>query len=199
MTKPNPIPMSADTLTPQQVFRKRAAGIPVDSDEATVEHRCVLAVRLENHIGALNRVANLFSARGFNLDSLTVSPTDDPVVSRMTISATGTTRQIEQTVTQVSGLVDVISVEDLTRAEHIEREIGLVRVTYTPATRAELIDLIGIYKGTVVDVTADTMMIELTGPTTKLNSFVAQMTRFGITDVARSGRIAMRRELIYGD
>ncbi len=189
----------SETLTPQQVFRKRAAGLPVDADEAAVEHRCVLAVRLENHIGALNRVANLFSARGFNLDSLTVSPTDDAAVSRMTISATGTSRQIEQTVTQVSGLVDVISVEDLTRADHIEREIGLVRVTYAPDTRAELIDLIGIYKGTVVDVTETTMMVEVTGPTTKLNSFVAQMTRFGITDVARSGRIAMRRELIYGD
>ena len=191
--------MPTDTLTPQQAFRRRAAGRPVDPDEATVEHRCVLAVRLENHIGALNRVANLFSARGFNLDSLTVSPTDDPDVSRMTIATTGTTQKVEQTVTQVSALVDVISVEDLTRSEHIEREIALVRVSYSGQTRAELIDLIGIYKGTVVDVTADTMMVELSGPATKINSFVAQMARFGIADVARSGRIAMRRELIYGD
>ncbi len=191
--------MSADTLTPQQVFRKRAAGQPVEPGDTATVHRCVLAIRLENHIGALNRVANLFSARGFNLDSLTVSPTDDPAISRMTIATTGTTRQMEQTVTQMSALVDVISVEDLTGEEHVEREIALVRVGYAAETRAELIDLIGIYKGTVVDVTADTMMIELAGPATKINSFVAQMARFGIADVARSGRIAMRRELVYGD
>lgn len=186
------------TLTPQQVFRKRAAGEPVEPGEAPVAHKCVLAVRLENHIGALNRVANLFSARGFNLESLTVSPTHEGGVSRMTITTTGTTRQVEQAIAQIASLVDVLDIEDLTHAEHIEREIALVRVTYTAETRAELIDLIGIYKGTVVDVTEDSMMVELTGPATKLNSFVAQMTRFGITDVARSGRIAMRRALIYG-
>jgi acetolactate synthase I/III small subunit len=185
--------MQPTELTPQQVFRKRAAGEAVHPGEAACDHRCVLAVRLENHIGALNRVANLFSARGFNLESVTVSPTDDPTVSRMTITTSGPTRMIEQVIAQVSGLVDVLSVEDLTEEEHVERE-----VSYAPNTRAELMDLIAIYRGAVVDVTPDSMMIELTGPVTKVNSFVAQMRRFGITDVARSGRVAMRRALIYG-
>ncbi len=187
------------TLTPQQVFRKRAAGEPIGPGEKSTAHRCILAVRLENHIGALNRVANLFSARGFNLDALTVSPTHDANISRLTITTSGTTRQIEQTLTQLAGLVDVLSVEDLTEQEHVERELCLVRVGYTPDNRAELMDLIGIYRGTVVDVTPEGMMIELTGPSTKINSFVAQMTRFGISDLARSGRVAMRRVLIYGD
>ncbi len=186
------------TLTPQQVFRKRAAGEPVEPGEAPVAQRCVLAVKLENHIGALNRVANLFSARGFNLESLTVGQTHESGVSRMTITTTGTTRQVEQTVAQIDGLVDVLEIENLTDAEHIEREIALVRVAYEASTRAELIDLIAIYKGTVVDVTEDSMMVEITGPATKINSFVAQMARFGITDLARSGRVAMRRALIYG-
>lgn len=187
------------TLTPQQAFRKRAAGEAVNGEAAPAPHRCILAVRLENHIGALNRVANLFSARGFNLDAVTVSPTHDPSVSRMTITTSGTTRQVEQTLAQLSGLVDVLEVDDLTEAEYVERELCLVRVQYTSADRAELMDLIAIYKGTVVDVTPDSMMIELSGPATKINSFVAQMTRFGVTDLARSGRVAMRRALIYGD
>ena len=190
--------MQPTELTPQQVFRKRANGEAVHPGEAPRDHRCVLAVRLENHIGALNRVANLFSARGFNLESVTVSPTDDPTVSRMTITTSGTTRMIEQVIAQVSALVDVLAVEDLTDEEHVEREVCLVRVSYASDTRAELMDLIAIYRGTVVDVTPDSMMIELTGPVTKVNSFVAQMRRFGITDVARSGRVAMRRALIYG-
>lgn len=186
-------------MTPQQAFRKRAAGQPVNGETTPAPHRCIFAVRLENHIGALNRVANLFSARGFNLDAVTVGPTDDPSVSRLTITTSGTTRQVEQALTQLAGLVDVLSVEDLTEAEHVERELCLVRVGYTPENRAELMDLNGIYRGTVVDVTPDSMMIELTGPSTKINSFVAQMARFGIADLARSGRVAMRRELIYGD
>lgn len=186
------------TLTPQQVFRKKAAGEPTSPGEALKVQRCVLAVKLENHIGALNRVANLFSARGFNLESVTVSPTHDASISRMTITTTGSLRQIEQAVMQVSALVDVLEVEDLTPTEHVEREICLCRVGYTRENRPELMDLISIYKGTVVDVTPTTMMIELTGPATKVNSFVAQMEAFGIEDVARSGRIAMKRALIYG-
>ena len=187
----HPAPSHPAPSHPAPTSRSRA------TDDAR-PHRCVLAVRLENHIGALNRVANLFSARGFNLDSVTVSPTDDPTVSRMTIATTGTDRQVEQAVAQLSALVDVLAVEDLTHEEHVEREICLARVAYTPATRAELIDLVGLYRGTVVDVTPDSLMVELTGPSTKVNSFVAHVTRFGVTDVARSGRVAMRRALVYG-
>lgn len=167
---------------------------PVAADE-----RRILAVRLENHAGALNRVANLFSQRGFNLDSVTVSPTEDPTVSRMTLTTSGSPRQMEQAIAQVKNLVDVLAVDDLTGAEHVERELCLVRVHYTPETRAEIVDLIGFYKGTVVDVRTDTLVVELTGPVAKISQFVAHMSPFGVTDVARSGRVAMRREIVYGD
>lgn len=163
------------------------------------DERRILAVRLENHAGALNRVANLFSQRGFNLDSVTVSPTEDPTVSRMTLTTSGSPRQMEQAIAQVKNLVDVLAVDDLTAAEHVERELCLVRVHYTPETRAEIVDLIGFYKGTVVDVRADTLVVELTGPVAKISQFVAHMAPFGVTDVARSGRVAMRREIVYGD
>ena len=161
--------------------------------------RCVLAVRVENHVGALNRVANLFSQRGFNLDSLTVSPTDDASVSRMTVATSGSPRQIEQAVAMLGGLVDVLSVDDLTAAEHVERELCLVRIRITPETRAEIVDTIGLYRGTVVDVQPESVVVELTGPATKINSFVGHMARFGLDDVARSGRVAMARALTYGD
>ncbi len=186
------------TLTPQQAFRRRAAGEAADPGAPAPVQRCVLAVRLENHTGALNRVANLFSQRGFNLDSVTVSPTDDATVSRMTIATSGSSRQIEQVLSQMAALVDVLAVDDVTATEHVERELCLARVRYTSETRAELVDLVALYRAAVVDVQPDALMIELTGPATKINSFVAHMARFGIDDVARSGRVAMARALTYG-
>ncbi|MBE2186138.1 MAG: acetolactate synthase small subunit [Rhodothermales bacterium] len=178
-----------------------AAPLPASRAAASpsADERRVLAVRLENHAGALNRVANLFSQRGFNLDSVTVSPTEDPTVSRMTLTTSGSPRQMEQAIAQVKNLVDVLAVDDLTSAEHVERELCLVRVHYTPETRSELVDLIGFYKGIVVDVRPETLVIELSGPVAKINQFVAHVARFGVTDVARSGRVAMRREIVYGD
>ncbi len=172
--------------------------VPAPGNGADPERRCVIALRIENHTGALNRVSNLFSQRGFNLDSVTVSPTDDTTVSRMTIATTGTPRQVEQVLSQLLALVDVLSADDLTAEEHVEREICLARVRYSAATRSELVDLIGLYRGTVVDVQPEALMIELTGPSTKINSFVAHMARFGLDDVARSGRVAMARALTYG-
>lgn len=191
--------MPTDELTPQQILRKKKFGEPIDSDEERKDRRHVITVLLENSIGALNRVVNLFSARGFNLESVAVGGTGDQDVARMTLSTTGNDRIIVQVIRQLEGLVDTLEVEDLTGTEYVERELCLVKVQYTSANRAEIMDTLDIFRGKVVDVTPATMTFELTGPTKKINAFIGMMRPHGIVEVARSGRVAMRRAMFYGD
>lgn len=191
--------MAPETLTPQQIFRKKAAGEGIEPGEPESVHRHVIIVLLENSIGALNRVANMFSARGFNLESVSVGPTDDPSVSRMTIVTTGNDRIIGQVLQQLNNLVDTLLVDDVTNEDFVERELCLIKVSFTKETRAELMDTINIFRGNVVNITPDTMTFELTGPTTKINAFVGMMQPHGIKEIARSGRVAMRRKLVFGD
>lgn len=186
------------TLTPQQIIRKKAQGEPLDPGEKKHEHRHIIAVLVENSIGALNRVINLFSARGFNLESVTVGVTDDRSTSRMTIVTTGDDRIIAQVNRQLNRLVDVLEVEDLTASEIVERELCLVKVGYTTENRSELMGTLEIFRGKVVDVTTATMTFELTGPSKKINAFIGMMRRHGIEEIARSGRVAMRRALQFG-
>lgn len=186
-------------LTPQQIIRKKAQGEPLDPGEKKFEHRHVIAVLVENTIGALNRVINLFSARGFNLESVTVGETDDSSVSRMTIVTTGDDRIIAQVNRQLNRLIDVLEVEDVTSQEHVERELCLLKVRYKSANRSELMDTLEIFRGKVVDVTHETMTFELTGPSKKINAFIGMMRQHGIEEMARSGRVAMRRSLQFGD
>ena len=187
------------TLTPQQIIRKKAQGEPIYPDETKQENRHIIAVLVENTIGALNRVINLFSARGFNLESVAVGETDDPSVSRMTIVTTGDDRIIAQVNRQLERLVDVLESTDLTEVEYVERELCLLKVNYTSENRSELMDTLEIFRGKVVDVTAETMTFELTGPTKKLNAFIGMMRSHDIVEIARSGRVAMRRSLQFGD
>ncbi len=191
--------MSTKTLTPQQIFRKKAAGEGIQPGESESVHRHVIVVLLENSIGALNRVANMFSARGFNLESVAVGMTDDPTVSRMTLVTTGNDRIIGQVLQQLNNLVDTLQVDDVTNVDHVEREMCLLKVGYTRESRAELMDTIEIFRGNVVNITPETMTFELTGPTTKINAFVGMMRPHGIKEIARSGRVAMRRALVFGD
>ena len=186
-------------LTPQQILRKKANGETVLPDAPETPRRHVIAVRLENHVGALNRVVNLFSARNFNLDSVSVGPTEDPTVSRLTLVTSGTRRQIKQVLRLLDRLLDTLQVDDLDLNEIIERELCLLKVGYTAANRAELMDIAQIFRGQVVNVTPETLTFEVTGPTTKVNAFIGMMQPHGIQDVARSGRVAMRRALPYGD
>ena len=188
-----------DTLTPQQILRKKAQGEPIGPGEQARRHRHIIAVLLENSIGALNRVINLFSARGFNLESVTVGETDEPSVSRMTIVTTGEDRIIAQVNRQLDRLVDVLDVVDLTSEEYVERELCLLKVSYTSDNRVELLDTLKIFNGKVVDITTDTMTFELAGPTKKINAFIGMMKRYGIEEIARSGRVAMKRALLFGD
>ncbi|NBB72130.1 MAG: acetolactate synthase small subunit [Bacteroidetes bacterium] len=188
------------TLTRQQIRRKRKFGEPIlpeEEAETDQENRHIIAVRLANSIGALNRVTNLFSARGFNLESVAVGETDDPEVSRLTLATTGNDRIVAQITRQLDGLVDTLDVTDLTDAEHVERELCLLKVRYTSATRSEVLDLKDIFRGRVVNVTPETMIFEVTGPTKKINAFIGMMQKHGIEEVARSGRVAMHRSLEY--
>lgn len=188
----------AQDLTPQQIFRKKAAGEPVYDDEPTQHHRHVISVLLENSIGALNRVANMFAQRGFNLESVAVGETDDPTVSRMTIVTTGNDRIIGQVLKQLNNLVDTLRVEDLSEVPFVERELCLLQVSYTNENRKELMDILEIFRGKVINITQDSMMFELTGPTSKINAFVGMMQPHGIQEIARSGRVALARNTPFG-
>ncbi len=191
--------MSVRDLTPQQIARKRAAGDPIFPDDQKVEHRHVISVLLENQDGALNRVASMFSARGFNLESVAVGETEDPTISRLTVVTTGNDRIIAQVNRQLNRLIDTLKVEDLTGVEHVERELCLLKVRYSTSSRAEVMDIMNIFRGKVIDITPEVMIFELTGPTKKVNAFIDLMRPHGILEVARSGRVAMKRASGYED
>lgn len=189
-----------ETITRQQIRRKRKFGEPIlpeEEDETDQEHRHILAVELENTIGALNRVTNLFSARGFNLESVAVGETEDPSVARLTLVTVGNDRIVAQITRQLDGLVNTLDVTDLTDAEHVERELCLLKVRYTSETRSEVLDIKDIFRGRVVNVTPETMILEVTGPNKKINAFIGMMQSHGIEEVARSGQVAMHRALEY--
>ncbi len=150
--------------------------------------RHIISVLLENEPGALSRVANLFSARGYNIDSLTVAPTDDPTLSRMTLVTRGSDDVIEQITKQLHKLVDVVKLVDLTEGRHIEREMMLIKVRAVGGeSRQEIARLVDIFRGRVLDVTDTTYAIELTGTGDKLDAFVEAIRGVGIIEVARTG------------
>ena len=190
--------MSEVELTPQQIFRKNMSGEPMRDGEEPELRRHIINVTLENSIGALNRVVNLFSARGFSLESVAVGKTDDPTLYRMTLVTRGTARKIEQVLTHLGNLIDTVEVDDLTDMETVERELCLLKVRYTNKNRAEVIHISDIFRGKVIDITHESISFELTGPAKKINAFVGMMQPFGIEELHRSGRVAMRRALIHG-
>lgn len=150
--------------------------------------RHIISVLLENEPGALSRVANLFSARGYNIDSLTVAPTDDPTLSRMTLVTRGSDDVIEQITKQLHKLVDVVKLVDLTEGRHIEREMMLIKVRAVGGeSRQEIARLVDVFRGRVLDVTDTTYAIELTGTGDKLDAFVEAIRGVGIIEVARTG------------
>lgn len=156
--------------------------------------RRILSVLLENESGALSRVVGLFSQRAFNIESLTVAPTDDPTLSRMTIEAHGDEKVLEQIEKQLHKLVDVFKVISLSDCEHVEREVMLVKVRTTGATRVEIKSLSDIYRGQIVDVTPKTYTIQLTGEKPKLDAFVnALKEETQLIEIVRSGLISLSR------
>ncbi len=180
-------------LTPQQLIRKKASGESIFPGDRPSVHKHVISVALENTVGALIRVINLFSSRGFNLESVAVGPTEDPTVSRVILVTTGNDRIIAQIIRQLDRLVDTLDVEDLTERAFVERELCLLKVGYTPETRKDIMTVVEIFRGRVVDMSLDAMIIEVTGPAKKINAFIDLMRPFHIQEVSRSGRIAMQR------
>ena len=150
--------------------------------------RHIISVLLENESGALSRVAGLFSARGYNIESLTVAPTEDPSLSRMTLVTDGSERIIEQITKQLNKLVDVVKLLDLTEGAHIEREMMLIKVRAEGSEgREEIKRLIDIFRGRIIDVTESTYTLELTGTGSKLDSFIEALGTTTILETVRSG------------
>ncbi len=185
------------TITPQQLFRKKAAGEAILPDGEDMVNRHVLTVLIDDTIGALNRVANLFSQRGFNLESVTVGEAKDPSQRRLTLVTTGNDRIIGQVLRQLQGLIDTIEVEDLTDEDHVERELCMVKVRCSATERADVLAVVDVFRANVVNITPDSLTFEVTGPTAKINAFIGVMKDFDVREVARSGRVAMRRRLAF--
>ncbi len=155
--------------------------------------RHILSLLLENEAGALSRVAGLFSARGYNIESLTVAPTEDPTLSRMTIVTTGSDDVIEQITKQLNKLVDVVKVVDLNEGKHVERELMLVKVRALGKDREELKRNADIFRARVIDVTEKTFVIELTGTGDKLDAFLEAIDRALILEAVRTGACGLGR------
>jgi acetolactate synthase-1/3 small subunit len=149
--------------------------------------RHIISLLLENEAGALSRVAGLFSARGYNIESLTVAPTEDATLSRMTLVTSGSDEVIEQITKQLNKLVDVVKLVDLTEGRHIEREMLMAKVNATGAMRDEVKRLVDIFRGHIIDVTDTAYVIELTGTGDKLDAFIEAVRGAGIIEVVRSG------------
>ena len=152
-----------------------------------------ISVLVENHFGVLARVSGLFSARGYNIHSLSVGVTDDAKVSRMTVVVDGDDRVLEQIVKQLNKLVDTIEVLDLTREDFVERELVMIKVNATSSQRSEIIEMANIFRAKVVDMSSATITIEATGSEGKLRALLDLVRPFGIAELVRSGRIAIAR------
>jgi len=155
--------------------------------------RHIISVLMENEAGALSRVAGLFSARAYNIESLTVAPTEDATLSRMTIVTVGSEDIIEQITKQLNKLVDVIKVMDLTEGQHIERELMLVKVKAVGAGREEMKRTADIFRGRIIDVTDSTYTIELTGTGSKLDAFLEAIDPALIIETVRTGASGIGR------
>jgi acetolactate synthase-1/3 small subunit len=142
---------------------------------------------MENETGALSRVSGLFSARAFNIESLTVAPTEDPTVSRMTLVTSGSDEIIEQITKHLNKLIDVIKVIDLNESRHIERELMLIKLLARGDNREEIKRLVDIFRGRIIDVTENTYTIEMTGAGDKLYAFIDALDENDILEVVRSG------------
>lgn len=153
----------------------------------------IISMLMENESGALSRVAGLFSARGYNIQTLTVAPTEDGSISRLTLVSYGNDYQIEQIVKHLNRLVDVIKVVDITEGSHIERELMLVKVKATGAMREEVKRLADIFRGTIVDVTANIYSVQLVGESQKLDAFIEALEQDVIVETVRSGVVGLMR------
>ena len=149
--------------------------------------RRIIAVLLENEAGALSRVVGLFAQRNYNIDSLSVAPTEDPTLSRLTLTTAGDDSKIEQIIKHLYKVIEVVKVVDLTESDHVERELMLVKVRATGSDRAEVKRTCDIFRGQIIDVAPDAYTIQLSGPSERLDAFIRAIDRSLVMEVARTG------------
>jgi acetolactate synthase-1/3 small subunit len=152
-----------------------------------------IAVVVENKSGVLTRIAGLFSRRSFNIESLSVGATDNPEYSRMTLSVQGDEDVLEQVIKQLSKLINVIRVTELFPDESVERELAVIKVSANKDTRSEIMQLVSVFRAKIIDVSARTMIIEVTGDENKVDALVHLLRQFGIKEIARTGKVSMIR------
>ena len=154
----------------------------------------IVSVLVENKFGVLARISGLIAGRGFNIDSLAVGETEDPTASRMTMVVDGDEKTVEQVKKQLNRLIDVISIQDLTREEHLDRELMLCKVTVTPKTRPEVVEIAETVKAEVADVGVKSMTLLVVGDPTKIKTFLELVKPYGVKEIVRTGRIALSRD-----
>lgn len=156
--------------------------------------RHTISIFVDNESGVLSRIAGLFSARGFNIESLNVAPTEDPETSRITLVTTGDDFVIQQIIKRFNNMVNVIRVTDLSDANRVEREMALIKIKTTDKNRAEILRIVDIFRAKVVDTSLKSYTIEITGDIEKVGGFIELLKSFGIKEIARTGTVAMTRE-----
>jgi acetolactate synthase-1/3 small subunit len=155
--------------------------------------RHTISVLVENEFGVLARVAGLFSGRAFNIESLTVAETLDPTISRITLVTRGDDQVLDQITKQLNKLISVVKVIDFTQTKHVERELALIKVTADEKTRAEVMHIVDIFRGKVIDVSPESYLIEVTGDEDKISAILELLGPLGIKEIARTGKVAMHR------
>lgn len=165
-----------------------------DTEAERTDHRFhTLVVLVENKPGVLSRVAGLFARRGFNIESLAVAPTDDPLFSRLTITVDVESAPLEQIVKQLDKLINVVDIRDLDPSDAVQRELMMIIVDATPEKRGEVNDLVKLFEARVLNVSADKMMLSLSGTPSRLDDFEDLLRPYGIVELQRTGRIALPR------
>ena len=162
------------------------------------EPRHTIVALVEDRPGVLNRVSSLFRRRGFNISSLAVGASEQPNLSRMTFVVEGDEDTVEQVTNQLNKLIDVIKVSELEEEDVVARELAMIKVRATPANRGEIVQLIDIFRANIVDVSPQSLIIEVTGEEDKINALYNMLRPFGIRELMRTGRIAMSRGLSEG-
>ena len=155
--------------------------------------RHTISVLVENKFGVLARISGLFSSRGFNIEALSVGETTDPSVSRMTIVTRGDDQIIEQVTKQLRRLIDVIKVTDLNEENHVEREMVLIKVNSEPKVKSEVLEIVDIFRGKIIDVSTKSYIIEVTGDHEKVEAIIGLLRPIGIKEIARTGSVAISR------
>ncbi len=153
-----------------------------------------ISVYFQNNFNALSRIIGLFSGRGFNIDSVSFGEAKEPGMARMTITTEGDEQIIGQINTQLGKIVDVVKVTDLTYEPFVERELALVKITSTPETRSDIIEVVNVFRAKIIDISPKSLTIEVTGKRDKVNAAIGMLRPFGLLEVARTGSVALERE-----